>query len=50
MFSRTGHRQLAQEAKNGLRAPQKYQEKFNLEHKHVILQIRGSTFNRDQDV
>jgi len=43
MFSCTGHRQLAKEAKNGLRTPQKYQQKFSLEHKQVIPQITGST-------
>jgi hypothetical protein len=46
MFSCTGQRQLAKEAKNGLRTPQKYQEKFNLEHKHVIPQITGSTLRQ----
>jgi hypothetical protein len=40
----TGHRQLAKEAQDDLRSPQKFQEKFNLEHKHVIPQITGSTF------
>jgi len=43
MFSCTGHRQLTKEAKSGLGTLQKYQEKFNLEHKHVIPQKTGST-------
>jgi len=46
MYSCSGHRQLVKEAKNGLHTPQKYQEKFNLGHKHVILQITGSTLRQ----
>jgi hypothetical protein len=46
MFSCTLLRQLAEEAKNGLLTLQKYQEKFNVEHKHVISQITESTLRQ----
>ena len=46
MFICTGFRQLAKEVNNGLLTPQKFQEKFNLGHKHVIPQITGSKLRK----